>query len=274
MINNRCDTCVVGKTLASQCVQCDTVNGYIPSKVDLTKCVKSIPKCLTYTQNDDCNACATGFLLSNGRCDSCDAYNNFFLSNGTCACRPTHQLFNTGTSKCVKKVDYCLTYNNDICIACVEGKRLTSNQPPQCVDGIENCNIYTNYGCSKCMSGYYLLNKKCVALPSIKYCKNYYSCQANTFEGRLSTNQFCMECEYGYNLSGDKKACFASIRNCKKQINSTCQACVSGCYLDSTKNQCLVNPVCPPSTRDVTYDIINGKCIALDNNCKNFNEKR
>jgi hypothetical protein len=35
------------------------------------------------------------------------------------------------------------------------------------------------------MPGYYLLNKKCVILPTIKNCKTYYSCQANILQGRL-----------------------------------------------------------------------------------------
>ena len=72
MIDNKCDTCIAGKTLASQCVQCDTSNGYIQSQVDLTKCIKSIPKCLAYTENDSCKSCPTGFKILNGRCDFCD----------------------------------------------------------------------------------------------------------------------------------------------------------------------------------------------------------
>ena len=105
---------------------------------------------------------------------------------------PTSQISSTDASKCVKKVNYCYQYNNDICIACVEGKRLTTDNPPQCINGIENCATYTNNNCSKCLLGYYFLDKKCVALPTIKNCKYYYSCQANIFEGRPSFYQFCM----------------------------------------------------------------------------------
>ena len=134
MLSGKCDTCIVGKSLSSQCVKCDT--GYLPSNVDPAKCFPEVPKCKSYTPTDVCLTCETGFLLANGRCDNCDSSNNFSVQNNACVCKSGFRVSDLDSNKCSSTVKNCTSYENDICMTCSEGNRLTTDKPPKCVSGV------------------------------------------------------------------------------------------------------------------------------------------
>ncbi len=48
LIDNKCDTCNIGKTILSNCQLCDETLGYINSTFDSNKCILKIPNCLDY----------------------------------------------------------------------------------------------------------------------------------------------------------------------------------------------------------------------------------
>lgn len=183
MVNGKCDTCIVGKSLSSQCVKC--APGYIQSNIDLAKCFPEISKCKSYTPTDTCSACDDGLFLVNGKCNTCDTNNNFVLQNNVCICKPGFRVSDLDSKKCSPIFANCTSYERDICITCSPGNRLTTDKPPKCAPGVENCESYTIFNlCTKCRPNYYLLLNSCVLIPTISNCLNFYSWAINIFEGR------------------------------------------------------------------------------------------
>ncbi len=219
MINGKCDTCIVGKSLSSQCVKC--APGYLPSNIDLAKCIPEIPRCKSYTPTDTCLTCYDGFFLVNGKCDYCDTNNNFVLKDNVCVCKSGFKVSDSGSNKCSPIVPNCTTYERDTCMTCSAGNRLSNEKPPKCVPGVENCETYTTSNlCTKCRPGYKLLFNKCVMIQQIPNCINYYSWLINILQGRILPLPYCQNCASGYHPSLDKRTCILNkILNCNKYSN-------------------------------------------------------
>jgi hypothetical protein len=214
LLNGKCDTCIVGKTLSSQCIKC--APGYVPSKIDLSKCFPEILKCQSYSRNDTCSTCNDGLFLVNGKCDTnnCDTNNNFVFQNNRCVCKSGFRVSDLDPKKCSPIFANCTTYEKDICVNCSAGNRLSTDKPPKCVSGVENCQSYTNFNlCIKCTPNYCLEINNCFLIPKIANCLNYHNSVINIFEGRTN-NQYCQSCESGYHPSLDKKSCIVNIPNC------------------------------------------------------------
>jgi hypothetical protein len=175
--------------LSSQCVKCAA--GYFPSNIDLAKCIPEIPRCKSYTPTDTCLTCYEGFFLVNGKCNFCDTNNNFVPKNNACVCKSGFRVSDLDSKKCLPKVPNCNFYEQDICTTCSEKYSLTTDYPPKCDFGVENCDKYSNINvlnifsvCTKCKPNYYLLLNKCISIPKISNCVNYYPRAINILKRR------------------------------------------------------------------------------------------
>lgn len=195
-------------------------------------CDSHCADCNTSTGN--CNSCAEGYYLKNGKCGSCPA--NATCSNGeTFICKDYYyksgdscQAICSGVScksgyKTAAATDSCCCEKDNGCSAL----QVYNTTIKKCVDAVcpVGCLDSCINGCGSCESGRYLNY-------SNGYCPLCSSAIANCETCTSSAlGPTCTACASGYSLSNGK--CVANAATCSAGYylkNGVCTACASGTY--------------------------------------------
>ncbi|KAL4451057.1 hypothetical protein ABPG74_021379, partial [Tetrahymena malaccensis] len=201
--NKICQTC---KNSSIQCEQC--ITGYYYDNLQQPSCVKCSDNCLSCDGADQCQLCADGFYILNGKCNQCDSTCALCGDNGAC-------------TKCVD-TKYGQIFNN-ICI-CQQGFCPDQNNICQSLNTNDICEIPI------CDKGFYFDYQKLICLK----CDN--SCQTC----KNSQTQ-CLQCSSGYYKSTDSSCqkCHQSCQECNDNSISSCIQCSSERFLYS--GYCICN---------------------------------
>lgn len=212
-------------------------------------------------------------------------------SAGVCiGCESNYQLLN---AKCIKKIDYCLNYDDNGCIECTYSELQEDGTCKfcdyaldifgmTCIQKVENCDF--NMGsiqmpCRQCKKNYQITEEgtKCVPCESGKI-SNGLQCKDQNFEDHCQSyypfSESCSVCESGYSLSQDLLKCtkckdnevapfgqcIKTIENCEKYSeDGKCESCYNNYPLNTDKTICA------------SYGI--NKCLEYneDSTCKTCN---
>lgn len=209
-------------------------------------CDSHCADCNTSTGN--CNSCAEGYYLKNGKCGSCPA--NATCSNGeTFICKDYYyksgdscQAICSGVScksgyKTAAATDSCCCEKDNGCSAL----QVYNTTIKKCVDAVcpVGCLDSCINGCGSCESGRYLNY-------SNGYCPLCSSAIANCETCTSSAlGPTCTACASGYSLSNGKCVAKTCPSNCATCSDGVCTKCSSGYYLSSGSCvSCPLNATC------------------------------
>lgn len=156
-------------------------------------------------------------------CLDCDPTNTT-----TCfKCDQGHAL--TPTAKCIKCLGSCSgscdARNISLCLSCVDGFELKSNQCIRCPEGCATC---LNNQCLSCAPGYKLTENSAGGFSCLFKCRS----PCATCSG-----DFCLGCEAGYTYHNGmchadlscNPSCDFCPRGTEKAVNGSCVSCPTNC---------------------------------------------
>jgi len=215
-------------------------------------------KCLTCKEpylfeNGNCvTNCSTGYIKSDGQCQSCKIEKCVSFEPNTCNCLNCSKHFYVNNSKMCDMCDEtCLncTGTSKNCTSCLKGFFLFNSKCYECekencinyLDGNEQCE------CEKCKDGFYNLNHQCKnCVENCKTCSGPSKCE------------ICQE-NFFLNSNGQCLACDKNCKTCSKE-KTNCTSCVDGLYI-TNENKC---------------EVCNSKCKTCsgggENDCLSCNE--
>ncbi|EAR96177.2 REJ domain protein (macronuclear) [Tetrahymena thermophila SB210] len=221
--------------------------------------------------NSGCTKCSSGYLLSNGICNACDA------TCSTCS--------GTGKNQCITcKNNYYISDKNNYCVSSCDSNQYIDSTSPQkyCRSCISNCQTCTNSNsCQTCLTSYYYTGNSCAPCDNTCYScsgsgKNQcIKCQNNYYISEKLNNYCDPNCDLAQGQFIDQsnpnqKYCKNCISNCKSCINNTsCTTCIDNYYVsgntcspcDNSCKQCL-----GPGVNQCTICRQSGYFIQPDNN--------
>jgi hypothetical protein len=156
------------------------------------------PNCKTYTFQQTCGSCYTGYILASGRCISDPNDANSLCrtrdpTNGLClTCYGGYRLVNGNCIVPQNQDPYCIQKSGSSCLACTD--RYYLNQGV-CTRVDSSCWQYVMVGgaCISCQNGFRLVDGKCVqALSSDPNCET------------ADFNSICTRCRFGFGLKNNR----------------------------------------------------------------------
>jgi len=209
------------------CQQC--ISGFLLT-TDRLSCKKVVANCKTYqiskfTQKElYCLECVDGFYLGVGKLSNLDDFEGYTQEFGLT--QTSYYLhYGINTNICLKgTVRYCEKYRtfDNICIQCLNGYYLNSNN--ECIKhlAINQCKTYSQiaaHTCTECNLGYYPFTyvNLCEPVESIKNCSQY------TADGKM-----CLRCETNFFVDAFGTCSSTNKTNCVSfNTNGECVLCNS-----------------------------------------------
>ncbi|CAD8203433.1 unnamed protein product [Paramecium octaurelia] len=249
-----------------QCGQCQT--GFYATQLSIPfECKKCKDQCTSCTNEELCLECSQGYILNNGKCQSCSQlYSNQCISCNNLFCLKCQNGYQLTNGNCIKD----LIIDVPICLVEKQYYNTISNTCESCIQNCIICN--TSSTCVRCDESYYWKSQICVSCKfpcntclSDQFCLTisnqlYYIDDAITDLNQINSfsckppckkcysNEQCIDCVDGlYFENNNCSQCDTTCKTCKNQ-SSFCTSCNSGYLL--LKNICY-------------------KC--LDENCQNCN---
>ncbi len=235
--NNNCTAC----NISSNCLTC-TIS-YDKNNNPITSCTGCQPGFVLYTNSSGFGFCQTPCPVN---CRTCfnstnGPQSNTLTNNISCsACNPGFGLSVGGFClPCVANCRVCSGQQQQICISCGSGFYLNpvNQTATTCVPCPAGCASCTATNCLTCFSQFVLTNNN-------------------------TNNMVCTQ------------TCPYPCASCLPTINTLCQSCLLGFYLNTKNNSCLLNPnaTLPGSTAvycgfGTYYNAGNSTCLPCGPNC-------
>lgn len=245
-----------------------------------------IPNCEGYSYYNNCNKCAQGFRLAGyNDCqpvrsiDKCLAYSQTSAANVCVECQSGYFVSANTCNLRVNIVPNCQIYNasEDKCQTCGDGLKLTTDGLA-CLPIIVNCVTYqssnkstTQLVCQECADGYYYdtsntFDTKCIS-GEVANCKNYPN----------NSPLNCQVCKNEYYLEGGLCKAHDSVTKCATYSNTNpheCTACDNTSFLTTQNIGCAIIPADIPLCNtyesptlckkcENNYYISNGSCLTI-----------
>ncbi|CAD8097678.1 unnamed protein product [Paramecium primaurelia] len=251
-----------------QCEQCQ--KGFYPTYINIPfECKRCKEYCTICINEESCLECSLGYILNNGKCQSCSqlyqnqciscnnqfclqCQNGYKLNNGNCIedkiievpiCLVNKQYYNTISNSCDSCIQNCIICKEQqTCIKCEETYYEKSEICIQCKFPCNTC--LNDQFCLTISNQLYYIDNRITELNQI----NSFRCKSPC--NKCYSNEECIDCIDGFYFENNNKClqCDSMCKTCKN-MSTFCTSCNLG------------------------FLLLNGVCYqCLDQNCQNCNQ--